>query len=197
MTVRIDATLPDGTIEQLFVDAIVTEGYADKATITDFPREQGPDVSDNIRPEPRRLKLELIVSNTPFEGVSPLAVQGWPQLAENAYIQLNRWKNAGALLSLVTTMGPQVQMAIEDINLTQNAKTGGPVGHLGGARISLSLKQIIIVQNKLVPVLVTRDKRQAPTVKTGVQATEELPESISHAGVDDAKKALSYIRGKF
>lgn len=204
--VTLTATLPDGTTETLLVDSVVTEGFGNNATITDFPREVGPDVSDNIRPEPGTLKLDLIISNTPLEDVRPLQIanfgrQGpvafkFPTYAEDGFKKLIEWQTAGALLTVQTTMGERSKLAIRGIALTRDAKTGGQPGHTGGARISLDLKEIILVANKLVPIIISKDLRQRSTSKTGAQPAVNIePSDLINKGVDAAKDIYKSVRG--
>lgn len=180
--ITIYAKYPDGTIDSLIVDAVVTENYGNAATITKFPREQGTDFSDNIRKEPERLRLDVVITNTPFGGVAGTPPGQLPDLAEQGYRKLLAWQAAGALIgpdsppgySLQTTMGPRTNMAIANAPVTRDKMTGGQPGHTGGARISLDLEQIIIVANKLVPVIISRDLRQRPTTKTGNQPAQPV-----------------------
>ena len=172
----ITATLPNGAVETVDVDSIITESFDDSSAITDHPVEQGSDVSDNQRPEPEKLHLDLIVSNTPF-GVIDSTVR-----AEAVHATLKAWRKAGALLSLTTTMGLRALMAIESIRLIRDSKTGGHVlagtGSVGtgGVRIQLALKEIRLVQNKLTQITVSkRDPGRSigNKTKTGAQPTND------------------------
>lgn len=190
MSTVITATLPNGATETLTVDAVLTETFGDKATITQHPVEQGSNIADATRPEAESLHLELVVSNTPLSataGVGPPVAPNYSR-AENAFYVLNDWRISGALLSIPTTLGLRTRMAIEDLRLVRDAKTGGPPPSgtsrgTGGARISLSVVQIRIVQNKLTQITVSTDPRVANTTKTGSQATPAVntePQSMAN-----------------
>jgi hypothetical protein len=58
------------------LDASVNEMHAGSAQVTEHPVETGTNISDNIRPLPRRLTVEGFVSNTPIykEILSPTRV---------------------------------------------------------------------------------------------------------------------------
>lgn len=177
--------------ESLFVDAIITEGFSETATITDNPAEEGVNFSDHIRPDPEKLKLTIVISNSPMQAVTEatgfvsqqlvvdeLGTQRldvnkatFNTLAEEAFAKLIRWRNSGALLSFVTTMGPRQSMALEGIDLQRDAKTGGPPRQTGGARINLALKEIRVVSNKQTTIKVSKDLRNSNQVKNGAQPT--------------------------
>ena len=171
------ATFPDGTTSQLAIDAVLNETPHNAAVVTEHPVERGANVADHIRPAATTLALVLVVSNTPLERTA--ATQGGfaRDRAERTYAQLVSWQEAGALLSILTTLGPRTSYAITGISTPRDAKTGGPPGRTGGLRISVQLKQVRIVQNKLTRVVVSKDRRNGRTVKTGKQATKKAPPS--------------------
>ena len=60
--------IPDGAggTDTLVVDACVKEDHALENATTDHPVEEGYNVTDHSRPQPRRLSLECVVSNSPI-----------------------------------------------------------------------------------------------------------------------------------
>jgi hypothetical protein len=66
------------------LDASVNEAHQGSAQVTEHPVETGAAVTDNIRPLPRRLTIEGVVSNTPIyaEILSPTRVSNGDVNAE-------------------------------------------------------------------------------------------------------------------
>ena len=160
--VTISATLPSGSVESLDVDVVVEEKFDYAAVVTDSPVEVGSDVSDNIRPEPEKISVEVVVSNSPLVS-PPVAID--PIRSTAAVTTLIRGQRLGGLLSYVTTLGTRSNLAVTNISVVKNAK------NFGGARISLALKKIRIVSNKLTTIAVSKDPRVGAKVKTGNQGT--------------------------
>ena len=156
MSTTLTATFPNGSTQTLVVDSITREDNGESSTITKHPVEKGANVADHQRPEPVKHKYELIFTNTPF-GSSAL-----PGHAEAARRRLTQWRLAGALLSFPTTTGKVRSLAIENISHTRDAKTGGnPARLTGGLRVSLSLEQIRIVQNKTTTTTLAKTGQNA------------------------------------
>lgn len=54
-------------IGDVWVDVTIREGHGISAEVTEHPVELGSDVTDHIRPTPRSVQIEGVVSNTPIE----------------------------------------------------------------------------------------------------------------------------------
>lgn len=56
----------NGTPKVLWFDVVTEEGHHLKSEITEFPVEEGADITDHIRPDNDRITLSTFVSNTPI-----------------------------------------------------------------------------------------------------------------------------------
>lgn len=54
-------------IGSIWIDVSISETYALSAEVSDHPVERGVDVTDNIRPTPRTIRIEGLVTNHPIE----------------------------------------------------------------------------------------------------------------------------------
>jgi len=59
-------TNEDGTFDVVEFDTVDTEDHTLPNEVTEFPVEQGPDVTDNIRIKPRTLSVKGYISDTPL-----------------------------------------------------------------------------------------------------------------------------------
>src|ERR1019366_3122042 len=66
-------TDPASALGSLLFDAIYSEEHNQSSMVTDHPVEQGTNITDNVRPLPAKVTLEVFVSNTPVN--SPHAVR--------------------------------------------------------------------------------------------------------------------------
>jgi hypothetical protein len=57
---------PDNPNASMSFDVVISEGHDATAEVTEHTVEQGTDVVDHIRPNPKTLRLEVFVSNTPI-----------------------------------------------------------------------------------------------------------------------------------
>jgi hypothetical protein len=56
----------DGTFDLVEFDTVDTEDHTLPNEVTEFPVEEGPDVTDNIRVKPRLLSVKGYISDTPL-----------------------------------------------------------------------------------------------------------------------------------
>lgn len=56
----------NGVIGGIWIDCTVKERHRLMSEISDHPVEDGPDVSDHVRPMPRSVTLDCVISNTPL-----------------------------------------------------------------------------------------------------------------------------------
>lgn len=176
--VTLTATFSDGTTDSLDVDAITSEAPQAAAQITEWPVEQGADVSDHIRPEARQFRFELVISNTPFGRDAGAG-------AEAAFELLVIWRDLGALITVPTTFGSYGSLGIVSVSATRDAKSGGASGQTGGLRISLALKEVRLVQNQLTTAKVkAKDQRALKKQKQGKQPTPKINQEPTSSAYD-------------
>ena len=56
----------DGKIDLLMVDATISESPKYESEVTEYPVEDGPDISDNVRLKPVTLEIQGLVSESPI-----------------------------------------------------------------------------------------------------------------------------------
>lgn len=168
------------------LDVVPSENHVISSTITDHPVEEGSNISDHARPDPDRLTLECIISNTPLP---PLSVD-WNR-AQNSWVALRKLRDAGSLVTVLTTLGRYESMEIEQVSVTRDAPSYNALA------FTVSFKKIRIVQNRLTSVRVSKQKNVSSRVKTGSQTPEEPDEVEKSAGAKllDAGKGLLKASG--
>ena len=58
--------MPDGSTDSVFLDASPAQQHVTTAQVTDHQVEEGPSVVDYIRPMPKRVTINGVVTNTPI-----------------------------------------------------------------------------------------------------------------------------------
>lgn len=137
------------TIDGYPIDLAESEEHSLKSNITTHPVEDGSDVSDNIRREPRELTLNgCIVSDTPIGDIalddSRILIDGNPPPGLDAYRKLESIWLAGEPVTIVTGLKKYDSMGLEELTIPREAKNAG------GLVFTAHFKEIRIVQNKRV-----------------------------------------------
>lgn len=173
------------------VDSCLDETHQLTNTITDHPVEQGFNVTDHSRPEPDRVSLRCLVSNTPLsiEQVSrsvrqgnvdfttsaaqgtALSVSGIDGRGAETFAQLERMRINGELLKVVTTLRTYAKsdtegMMIESISIPRTRQ------NYDGLEWSMTLKRVRIVRNRSTTQKNT-DKRTRKKKKEGQKLVTE------------------------
>jgi hypothetical protein len=196
------AAVPQAAIS---ADAVLSEVHTGTNTVTDHPVEDGVNISDHSRPEPDKLQVELIVSDTPLSLVQMQRAQQFMQQAGIGVIQnpfdgtqtiaavpgysaavlarLWKYKDDGTLLSVVTSLRYYRSMEIESISAPRDSKTNSAL------RCSISFKFVRVVQNKLTRRVVAKDKRVGSKTKTGSTTVQKdaVEQSQLDKGYENAK----------
>jgi hypothetical protein len=184
-------------IEDIELDATLSETHTASADITDHPVEQGANIVDHARRKPDGLMIEGLVSNTPLSrdqmrryisagGVeletatfedAPRGVLGY---AERAFERLKALVGA-RLVTVVTGLESYPNMMLESLSVPRDSKTGDAL------KFTATFKQVEIVTNKLTTVE-TRVPGAKKKKALGAKAAVEKPK-------EEYSSALSKITG--
>ncbi len=92
-------------------DASLNEQHGGQAQVSEHPVEKGPNITDNIRPMPRKLSLEAMVSNTPIYPLrlSPNDTSGGDAKTSFDSVTINRPLGAPIITQKYTALGFEEQ----------------------------------------------------------------------------------------
>lgn len=167
------------------LDIVDKEQHDLKNTVTDHPVEEGVNISDHVRPEPNRVTMDCSISNNPPPSVGAAS----PQRGFDAYDQLVTWRDDGTLLNIVTTIDSFSNMVVESISIPRDAT------NYDGLVFTVTFKKILIVQNQITRVIISKDVRVGNKVHAGAQTPEEDPveQSDLDAGYVESSKATGAL----
>lgn len=149
--------------QTLTLDASLEETHQGEAEITDYPVEEGSNISDNTRPLPAELTLHAFVSTYPLETPfvqSPVASSKRGRLAWNA---LRDFQVFGDPLTVRTTLFTYHDMLIKSLSAPRTAENSQ------GLEFTVTFKQIFTASSKIVPI--PKRKSHVAKVDTGSQGT--------------------------
>lgn len=167
-------TIP--AIDGYLVDVFVSESPDLPAEITDYPVEEGSDVSDNIRNLPVQLRVEGVISDTPI-GILAELREGLP--ANEAYELLKEIRESRRLVTVETSRDVYKNMALENLSLSDTAETGDAL------QFSATFKQVITVSNnrEVLRTLEPRGRRKAGLGNRPALAQENFRFDLTGAGL--------------
>ena len=114
--------LPTGARE---FDASIEESHEADVDVTEFPVEEGADITDHLRPRPERITINGIVSNTPLTLDPRRLLPSSSGRDITAYLKLKEIKDTGQLVSIVTSLRQYANMAIKSfkVKLVPNTRS--------------------------------------------------------------------------
>ncbi len=118
-------------------DCSAQEDHTGDNDVTDFPVEQGANISDHSRPNPDSVTIRALVTGTPFD---LLAIAQPPALkarrGKDAWDKLHKWRREGKRVVLITSIKAYSDMVIRSISTPRNARNAD------GVEFTISFRQI-------------------------------------------------------
>lgn len=141
--------VPDsaGNYTSFEFDCVERETHELRNTLTDHPVETGSPPTDHSRPEPRKVTLEIVQTNTPNTGAD-----GADRARQLWQLFVDLWERP-KILALDTGRDFYPSMGIEGVTSTFEAKSAQTMTG------SVVFKEIRVVQNKFTRVVPTTDTR--------------------------------------
>jgi hypothetical protein len=158
-------------IDGFLIDATLSETHEHPSKVTEFPVEKGIDIADNIRPEPIKITLECVVSDTPLGRVKQAresaaqaggAVSSDPPSMQ-AYKKLIAIRDKREPVLVQTSLKDFPSMALENVSVPR--KSGEP----DQLMFTVTLVQIEVVENARRTVQVAAPKQSLGNRSPGVR----------------------------
>ena len=149
-------------INNYVIDVATSEDHAFDSEVTEYPVEQGGDITDNVRPKPITVTLEGIVSDTPIGPIADLRnSQGDNgQLdylpSHDALAVLLAIRDAREPVSITTTLQSFDNMVMTGLSIPRDAATGAAL------RFTATFQQVIFVSNNRTTVRTATPANAAP-----------------------------------
>lgn len=122
--------LPVGCVE---LDASIEEQHSSENEITQYPVEQGVDISDHVKRLPDRLTLRGMVTDTPIKlGATNIGANR----SIETYQDVIQILDDAETITIVTTLKQYENMMLKSVDVPRNARLGHAV------EMSLSFRQI-------------------------------------------------------
>lgn len=193
-------------LESLILDASISEMHEADADVTEFPVEQGADITDNVRVKPQGLQVEAIISdfhlsnpNRDGGAVTGAFKAGWQSTgklqdavdAKTTLAKLEDYHSKGTLIDVETGLKSYRNMVIKSLRTPRDKNTAiGNTKTAGSLRVTIILQTIIVVSSQNV-VIKTVPKGQ-PVVAKGAKTSKG-----ANAGQVQEAKSIAKEVGAF
>lgn len=129
-----EEVLPYGAVE---FDASIEESHVNENEVTQFPVEQGVDITDHVRRQPDRVTLRGIVTDHPIRLGGGLGISG---RSLDAYGKVLYMMANAQLVSVVTSLNQYEDMVIESMEVPRDSTRGHAV------EMTLQLREVKTAQ---------------------------------------------------
>lgn len=180
------ATLTGQNSPELVFDLTVSESYANIATVTQHPVEEGANITDHIRIEPQKLTMTCMFTD------APIHTSGGIDRSKGLYASLLQLFNTKEVLTIVTGLKSLENMVITAITTPRNQGTEGAV------YVDISFMEIRFAEalNITLPQRnIDATTNGASEVQLGKQTAKETTEEETKKG--EAESSALYSFGAF
>lgn len=190
MSASISWTDANGQLQLIAVDAVLSEQHSAEADVTEDPVESGAGVTDNIRAKSRTLSLEVFVSDNFKNDTGEVTFQ--LGRAARIYAWFESFERESTLLNV--TLGEQSRNGFARTYTSMavvSARTSRSVKESNGLTIALSLKEIRLVDSKIVAAQRAKEPKGKSKASTGDKKTSPVtPEARSTSTLKNIKDSL-------
>lgn len=198
-------------LDTLVLDASLSEIHDSDADVTEFPVEQGSDITDNVRIKPKALQVEALISDFHLSnaGRAQASSGGPPRSqrplkgnigdAKTTLAKLEDYQASGILIDVETGLKSYRNMVIKSLRTPRDRKVSvGNDQRAGSVKVTIILQSIILASSQSVVIKQSIPKGQAVTPKgqktaTGADAGKENQSLAvkSLNGMGELKKAAN------
>ncbi len=188
-------------VGSLILDATMSAEHTLESEVTDFPVEDGVNVSDHIWPKPRRFKIEGFITNSPVLILGTLFRRLGNADTENgkvvgpainyvqvAYKILEDMHLKRELITVSTGLATYTDMAIESITIPVSPTQGDSL------QFQMTVKKVVKVRSQFVMVQIKKPRaaKAKPKVDKGPQTPAAL--AATEPNVSILKSLLSVFK---
>lgn len=163
-------------------DVTIDEDAVDELAITDFPVEQGADITDHSFVRPSRIKIQVGYSNSSQNS------GGDPNYATNVYAQFLALLQSRQLFDVVTGKRSYTSMLMERLTQHTDQKVENAL------LMTVECRQVILTSTQTVSVPQTSNMQNpqinGPTVNGGANSLQPAPNFNSAQAVADGTMPL-------
>lgn len=189
--VTIDTSSNQQTIvDVLVLDASLNEMHEADADVSEFPIEQGADITDNVRVKPQTLQVEALITDTHLSSqqaaVNAERARGQTMLdkdSRDTLAALEAFQADGTLINVETGLKSYENMVIKSLRTSRNKDLKNAI------KVTINLVEVLIVNSQTVVV-----KQAVPKAQPVIPKGTKTPTTAT-TGQEDQSNAYKSIMG--
>jgi hypothetical protein len=178
--------------DSLEFDTVITQNHGASAQVTSHPVEDGSEITDHVRPQPKTLGLRgLVTQDKGVEGepLGSIVAGGTPDTRpQDAFDYLNRQLEAGTLFEVTTTLRDYSDMVIESLSATRDIK-----GNILDVQVNLRGISIVETQRVEAPPREPKNKSRKPKTDGGPQTKKEVTEPAQQSFLERTARKFGLV----
>lgn len=172
-----------GEAQVITFDATISQSHDGESDITDQPIEKGADLSDHVRPMPRTLDLEVLVTDYPLSvRGGGIGEPGFTGRAQGIFDTLDKMREDATECRVVTRLRTYDSMLVKAVRTVVDNKLKKAL------RLQITFKRVTIATSQSVPVQVAANRTGQSSASKGPQQTTQptanQSKSFLASGVD-------------
>lgn len=173
-------------IDEIIVDASISEQHNSEVEVTDHDVEEGSPISDHARVKPVTLTMEALITNTPINRGQALRIvesngiqfqtpnqseqlRGVAGYAEQSFAKLETLRDSVKLITVITALKTYSNMILTSLSVPRNASIGEAL------RFTATFKSVRLVKNQTTQTKVTKTTQGQGKKKLGRLPTKPVP----------------------
>jgi len=160
-------------IDGFLLDCSLSEEHVFESEVTEYPVEQGADVTDNVRPKPITVTMEALVSNTPINPDIINARSAPDESVDDAYAKLLQIRDAREPVTIRTSLRTFDNMVLKNLSIPRAAGRGDEL------RFTATWQQVQIVSNVRTIRVSTPIAKGPKTVSKNAANVNKVPIAIN------------------
>lgn len=181
------------TIGGVTLDASIGEDHTREAEITDHPVEEGSDITDNYRADPKSLSIEGQISNVPlgttYPGQSTVnsiknTIKGDDDPVTSAWKELNRFFDEKVVIDIETSLESYANMMLTSLTPRRDATSGDVL------RFTATAREVIFVETQVTAAIALVTKATGQEKKSRGKQTNKDASAQQERDVSAARKLL-------
>lgn len=182
----------DGVVNTLTVDAVLSERHELVSRVSQFPVEDGGNVTDHVLNEPRRVSIEGFVTDTPILAIGEAQLQAIAGAAAllpslTAFGFLESLRSDRKPITLLTGLKRYDSMVMSSLNIPRDDRTGHAL------RFSADFVEVQIVSIQQVTIPADQLQPGKPTQQGAgeVNTGKQVPKSVSDSEIKSIAKQIA------
>lgn len=163
-------------IDELVLDAIITEKHNFSSEITEHPVEDGSMIVDHIYNKPISIDLDCIITNTPMTWAGLTAFNSLKRYVDNesndfaeiAFKKIEEIFIKRKPISIATSLKTYENMVLENLSVERGGRSSSSL------HFNCTAKQIRIISRQMVPIPKPKSPRTQSKQKKGPQETKPM-----------------------